>query len=70
MSQEYKKGKNGEWRPIEYQTYGFCGNGYWDYILKPNYYFNTLFPKYYGDFQIELRLKFRNNNKNLLSITF
>jgi hypothetical protein len=33
MIQEAKDEK-GNWRPIEYHIYGFCGNGYWDYILN------------------------------------
>lgn len=69
MLQEAKD-TNGVWRPIEYQSYGFCGNGYWDYILKPNYYFVMIVPKYYGNYNTELRIKLRNNGKIYYSDTF
>ncbi|HEV8515790.1 MAG TPA: hypothetical protein VGQ59_21060 [Cyclobacteriaceae bacterium] len=54
--------ETGNWQPIEYFVYGFCGNGYWDYIVKPGYFFITSIYKYTGDYQTELRVKFRRQD--------
>lgn len=64
------KNKNGEWMPIEYTTHGFCGNGYSEFVLEPDYFLVTFVYKYYGDFETELRIKLRNNNKIFYSKPF
>lgn len=64
------KDENGNWRPIEYWVSGFCGNGMWDYILKSNYYAITSVYKYSGEFETDLRIKFRRGNKVYYSNSF
>lgn len=64
------KDEQGNWRPIEFWVSGFCGNGYWDYILMPNYYVVIGILKYTGEFQTELRVKFRRGNQVFYSKPF
>jgi hypothetical protein len=64
------KDKNGNWRPIEYWVSGFCANGVWEYILKPNYYVVTSIYKYSGEFKTDLRIKFRRGGKIYYSNSF
>jgi hypothetical protein len=64
------KDEKGNWRPIEFWVSGFCGNGKWDYILKPNYYAVTSVYKYSGEFQTDLRIKFRRGTKVYYSDSF
>lgn len=64
------KDENGEWRPIEYATNGFCGNGKWNYVLMPDYYAITSVYKYSGQFETELRVKFTRGNKDYYSNIF
>lgn len=69
MIQEAKD-ENGNWRPIEFRVSGFCGNGKWNYILKPNYYVVTSVYKYSGEFQTDLRIKFRRGTHVYYSDSF
>lgn len=64
------KDEKGNWRPIEFWVSGFCGNGMWDYILKPNYYVITSVYKYSGQFDTDLRIKFRRGTKVFYSNSF
>ena len=51
------KDDKGIWRPIEYLLHGYCGNAYWDLLLKPDYYLVGSIYRYTGDFETELRVK-------------
>lgn len=64
------KDENGNWRPIEYRVSGFCANGAWEYILEPNYYAVTSIYKYSGEFETNLRVKFRRGDKVYYSNSF
>ena len=64
------KDEKGNWRPIEFWLSGFCGNGMWDYVLKPNYYVITSVYKYSGEFETDLRIKFRRGTKVFYSNSF
>jgi hypothetical protein len=61
---------DGNWRPIEYRVGSYCGNGMRDYILEPGYYVMTSIYKYTGDFETDLRVKFRRGDKVYYSNTF
>jgi hypothetical protein len=64
------KDEKGNWRPIEYWVSGFCGNGKWKYILEPNYYVITSVYKYSGEFETDLRVKFKRGNSVYYSNKF
>lgn len=62
--------EKGDWRPIEFWLSGFCGNGKWEYVLKPNYYIITSVYRYSGEFETDLRVKFRRGAKVFYSNSF
>jgi hypothetical protein len=62
MIQEAKD-KNGNWRPIEYLTYGWCGNGHGDFLIPPDSYYIIAACKYSGDFKTELRVRMQKGDK-------
>ena len=49
----------GNWKPIQYWHWDWCGNTYSSIDLKPNHYALTRTPKFSGDFKTKLRLKLR-----------
>jgi|GEM_PF-5725937 len=57
------KNQNGNWYPIEFKTYSWCGNSYVDYKLNPNEYALLKVPVQSGDFKTKLRLKARLGDK-------
>lgn len=58
--------KNGNWKPIDYMTFSYCGNSYGEYILRPNYYLMSKIYKYKGNFETFLRVKMASDT----SITY
>jgi hypothetical protein len=69
MVQEAKN-EQGEWKPIEYKVYPGCGLSYADFVLEPRYYLVTFAYKYYGDFETELRIVLKKNEKLYYSKPF
>src|SRR5690554_1767318 len=60
----------GNWKPIQYWHWDWCGNTYSTVDLKPNYYALTRTPKFSGDFKTKLRLKLRFFNEYFYSNEF
>ncbi len=69
MIQEAKD-KNGNWRPIEYLTYGWCGNAHGDFLMLPDSYYIIAACKYSGDFDTELRIRLQKGDKIYYSNTY
>jgi len=61
---------NGNWKPIEFWRYSWCGISYRDVILKPDYYLMTKIVKFKGSFKTLLRLKLINENEIIYSNPF
>lgn len=57
------KNQYGEWNPIEYWKYSWCGNSYLGYKLEPNGILKTESEAYKGDFETQIRFKLLNNDK-------
>ena len=64
------KDEKGNWLPIEYRVSGLCDDGMCDYILESNYYVVTTVYKYSGEFETDLRVKFRRGKNVYYSNTF
>lgn len=64
------KDEKGNWKPIEFHVPSLCGNGTWEYILKPSYYAISSIYKYTGDFKTEIRVKFRRGRNVYYSNSF
>lgn len=60
----------GNWKPIQYWHWNWCGNTYSSIDLKPNHYVLTRIPKFSGEFKTKLRLKLRFFNKLYYSKEF
>lgn len=61
----------GNWKPIEYWNIAvFCGNSYYEKVIKPDFYLVSKVLKYEGDYQTKLRLKFRNFDEVAYSESF
>lgn len=61
MIQEAKD-KSGEWMPIEFWLYSWCGNSYGSYDIPSNYCAITKIPIYSGEYKTELRVKVKINS--------
>lgn len=61
---------NGNWRPIEMQSWGFCGNGQWGQKIAPKHFAVFSMPKYTGDFPTHLRVRLSNGSQTLVSQPF
>ncbi|MBX2876283.1 MAG: hypothetical protein KTR30_29455 [Saprospiraceae bacterium] len=61
---------NGNWRPIERQAWGFCGNGWWGRKIMPKHSAVFSMPKYTGDFSTQLRIRLRSGSQTLVSLPF
>lgn len=57
------KNQNGEWKPIEYWRYSWCGNSYLTDKLDPNGILKTESKVYSGNFKTQIRFKLLNDNK-------
>tara|TARA_R110002012_G_scaffold306153_1_gene510666 strand:- start:643 stop:1326 length:684 start_codon:yes stop_codon:yes gene_type:complete len=57
------KNQNGEWKPIEYWRYSWCGNSYLTDKLDPNGILKTESKVYKGSFETQIRFKLLNDNK-------
>ena len=57
------KNQNGDWKPIEYHKYSWCGNSYQSEKLEPNGILKTESKVYNGNFQTQIRFKLLNQNK-------
>jgi hypothetical protein len=57
------KNQNGEWKPIEYWKYSWCGNSYLSDKLEPNGILKTESKVYNGNFETQIRFKLLNDNK-------
>jgi hypothetical protein len=64
------KDKAGNWRPIQWRGTDFCGVGYWGLYIRPSEFSTILFPKYNGDFDTEIRIRFRNGKHVMISNSF
>ncbi len=62
MIQEAKD-MEGNWRPIEYWSFSFCGNSYGTYRLKPSQKIYFKIRKYNGPFLTSLRVKYIMNKE-------
>lgn len=51
--------RSGNWKPIEFKTYSWCGNSYYDLNLKKDQFALFKVPQQSGDFKTRLRLKAR-----------
>lgn len=51
--------RSGNWKPIEFKTYSWCGNSYWDLNLEKDQFALFKVPQQSGDFKTRLRLKAR-----------
>ncbi|QNR25170.1 hypothetical protein [Croceimicrobium hydrocarbonivorans] len=56
--QEAKEKRN-QWHPIEVKGYDFCGNGRWAMIIHPQEFVVVLMQKYQGDYETEIRSRFK-----------
>lgn len=57
------KNQNGEWKPIEYWKYSWCGNSYLSDKLEPNGILKTETQIYNGNFKTQIRFKLLNDDK-------
>ena len=57
------KNQNGEWKPIEYWKYSWCGNSYLSGKLEPNGILKTESKVYNGNFGTQIRFKLLNDDK-------
>jgi hypothetical protein len=57
------KNQNGEWKPIEYWQYSWCGNSYLSEQLEPNGILKTESKIYKGNFETQIRFKLLNDDK-------
>lgn len=57
------KNKKGEWKPIEYWSYSWCGNSYLSENIESQKIIKTETEKYNGTFETEIRFKFLINNE-------
>ncbi len=57
------KNQNGDWKPIEYWMYSWCGNSYLSDKLEPNGILKTESKVYNGNFETQIRFKLLNDNK-------
>ena len=55
------------WKPIEAKGYDFCGNGYWNIIIRPNEFGLVLMPKYKGNYKTKLRARIKNGDNIIVS---
>lgn len=60
----------GNWRPIEYWSYSFCGNSYHEYLVMPGDLIMIKIPKYNGEFHTKLRLRMQNDREIYISQPF
>lgn len=57
------KNKNGEWKPIEYWNYSWCGNSYLSENIESQKIIKTETKKYNGTFETDIRFKFLINSE-------
>ncbi|MEM7187826.1 MAG: hypothetical protein AAF466_14345 [Bacteroidota bacterium] len=62
--------EDGEWHPIEFWIPSGCGNSYYPLSLKPKQMVLVPIKKYSGDFETQLRLKWKNDEKIFYSAPF
>ena len=53
------KDYNGNWKPIEFKTYSWCGNSYSNFNIRKDQFALFKVPEQTGDFKTRLRLKAR-----------
>lgn len=60
---------SGNWRPIEYRGFDWCGTGSWSWELRlhPQEYAAMLMPLYRGNYATELRVIFKNGENKIIS---
>ncbi|SEP55197.1 hypothetical protein [Flavobacterium urocaniciphilum] len=61
------KNQNGEWKPIEYWSYSWCGNSYYSENIGSGKIIKTDTKKYNGNFETDIRFKFLINNQTYYS---
>ncbi len=61
---------SGNWRPIQYWHWNWCGNAYMCLSLQPNHYALTRTTKFTGKYKTKLRLKLRYFNRSFYSNEF
>jgi hypothetical protein len=61
------KDENGEWKAIEYVSYSWCGNSYYQVKVKPSEIIKVNCKKYIGNFNTEIRFKLLQNEKEYYS---
>ena len=57
------KNQNGDWKPIEYWKYSWCGNSYLSDKLEPYGILKTETEVYNGNFETQIRFKLLNDDK-------
>ncbi len=64
MAPEFEaKNEKGEWKPIEYWSYSWCGNSYRSRKIGPNEIIKSKSFNYSGSYVTEIRFKLFNSNK-------
>jgi hypothetical protein len=61
------KDEKGNWKPIEYYTFSYCGNSESAIGIQPNSIAVYKILKYDGEFETDLRLKFKNDKHIIYS---
>ena len=64
------KDSTGIWRPIETRVMRSCTTGPWARKIMPQHFAVFLMPKYAGEFETELRVRFRNGTQILVSQSY
>lgn len=59
-----------DWKPIEVMGFDFCGNGRWGLVVHPKEFIVVLMRKYSGDYETEIRTKFKIGNTFFVSEPF
>ncbi|MEM6263210.1 MAG: hypothetical protein AAGI38_11930, partial [Bacteroidota bacterium] len=58
------------WKPIEGKGIEFCGNGNWGLIVHPGEFVVILMKKYTGDFETQMRVRFKQGDNILVGKPF
>lgn len=57
------KNKDGDWKPIEYWSYSWCGNSDFGKAIAPEHIIRTKSKCYSGSYETEIRFKLLSDNK-------
>jgi hypothetical protein len=63
-------GEYAGWQPLEGRGFDFCGNGRWGLIVRPQEFVVVLMRKYQGDFNTQVRVRFRLGETTYVSAPF